>query len=500
MDVKKTSKYQSKTSSNKTQKPSTTNDTTQNTSSLHASSSQVSKKAKKRKIKKAASASSSNLPTTTKKQKVSTTTISTTQPLYTFRYHASENMNMCPLINIINLFKFMQCQIAVQRLLPYITQENSQDYCKKKYPKDKPDNFLKCCLRLARDKSKYRFDLTHEDSSWKFYEVSQTNPICLQNNNGILDWVCIYKNHLFDSARNTTTTKATKKTIWPYINGGTGTSTSFQFDYYIIREKNLSSSSSSSSDDESSSKDSTSIKLSDKNDETSSQKKSPPNRKQIPPSSSTRKNQAKKKNNETSSTRTTQNKKSKSSSKKQSSREKAISGSNHDHEDIFKEFDFAQTHNEDPIIMINVINLFKHLEKHHFVTQLLPYLDEEKIKDYVHKSDKLSEKSSNVDKVLNILQKECNVTYKEQSNYRTDFWMIKNIPILYQSFISRKSGKTKVVCFHNSYLFDATEKKPQKLHSSSFWRFFDTHNDSSLKTYYEISFNSKESSKETDAM
>ena len=143
--------------------------------------------------------------------------------------------------------------------------------------------------------------------------------------------------------------------------------------------------------------------------------------------------------------------------------------------------------------MINVINLFKHLGKQHFVTRLLPYLNKDTIKDYVNKSDKLSEKSSNVDKVLNILEKECNVTYKEQSNYRTNFWMIKNIPILYQSCISRKSGKTKVVCFHNSYLFDATEKKPQKLHSSSFWRFCDTHNDSSLKTYYELSFNSKES-------
>ena len=216
--------------------------------------------------------------------------------------------------------------------------------------------------------------------------------------------------------------------------------------------------------------------------------------------SSTKKNPAKKKNNETSSTRTTQNKRSKSSSKKQSSREKAISGSNHDHEDIFKDFDYAQTHNEDPIIMINVINLFKHLEKHHFVTQLLPYLDEEKIKDYVNKSDKLSEKSSNVDKVLNILQKECNVTYNKHSQYRTNFWMIRDIPILYQIPISRKSGKTKVVCIYNSYLFDAIEEKPQKLDSSTFWTFCDTHNDSPLKTYYELSFNSKESSKKIDAM
>ena len=106
-----------------------------------------------------------------------------------------------------------------------------------------------------------------------------------------MDWVCIYKNHLFDSARNTTTTKATRNTIWSYINGGTGTSKRFLFDYYIIREKK----SSSSSDDESSSKDSTSIQLSDENNETSSQIKSPLNRKQIPPSSSTKKiNQRKK--------------------------------------------------------------------------------------------------------------------------------------------------------------------------------------------------------------
>ena len=294
LDVKKTSTDQSKTSSNKTQKPSTTNDTTQNTSSLHASSSQVSKKAKKRKIKKAASASSSNSPTTTKKQKVSTTTISTTQPLYTFQYHASKYMNMCPLINIINLFQFMQCQNTVQRLLPFITQQNCQHYNKKEYPLTKPENFLKCCLRLVQDKCKYKCDLKHEKSSWKFHQVSQKHPICLLNN-GILDWVCIYKNHLFDSARNTTTKEATRNTIWPYINGGTGTSKSFLFDYYIIREKKSSSSSSSSSDDVSSSKDSTSIKLSDKNDETSSQKKSPPNRKQIPSSSSTRKIKQRKK-------------------------------------------------------------------------------------------------------------------------------------------------------------------------------------------------------------
>ena len=112
--------------------------------------------------------------------------------------------------------------------------------------------------------------------------------------------------------------------------------------------------------------------------------------------------------------------------------------------------------------MINVINLFQHLGKQHFVTQLLPYLDEEKIKDYVNKSDKLSEKSRNVDKVLNILQKECNVTYNEQSQYRTNFWMIKNIQILYRIPISRKNSNTKVVCIYNSYLFDASQKKPQK--------------------------------------
>ena len=106
----------------------------------------------------------------------------------------------------------MQCQNIVQRLNPFITQQNCQNYNKKEYPLTKPENFLKCCLRLARDKSKYRFDLTHEDSSWKFYEVSQTLPICLRNN-GILDWVCIYKNHLFDSARNTTTKEATQNTI-----------------------------------------------------------------------------------------------------------------------------------------------------------------------------------------------------------------------------------------------------------------------------------------------
>ena len=78
--------------------------------------------------------------------------------------------------------------------------------------------------------------------------------------------------------------------------------------------------------------------------------------------------------------------------------------------------------------------------------------------------------------------------------------MIRDIPILYQIPISRKSGKTKVVCIYNSYLFDAIEEKPQKLDSSTFWTFCDTHNDSPLKTYYELSFNSKESSKETDAI
>ena len=216
--------------------------------------------------------------------------------------------------------------------------------------------------------------------------------------------------------------------------------------------------------------------------------------------SSTKKNLGKKKNNETSSTQTTQNKKSKSSSTKQSSREKAKSGSNHDHDNIFQEFDFPQTYNEDPIIMINVINLFKHLKKDQFVKQLLPYLDEEKIKDYVHKSDKLSEKSSNVDKVLNILQKECNVTHHKESKYATNFWMVKNIPILYQIPISRKNRNTKVVCIYNSYLFDATKKKPQKLNSSTFWTFCDEHGDTPLKTYYELSFSSNESSKKNDAM
>ena len=165
MNVKNTSKYQPKTSSNKNRKPSTTNDTKQNTSSYHSSSSQVSNKAKKRKIKKAASASSSNLPTTTKKQKVSTTTISTTQPLYTFQYHSSTYMNMCPLINFINLFKFMQCENTVQRLLPFITQQNCQHYNKKEYPLTKPENFLKCCLRLVQDKYEYKCVLKHEKSS-----------------------------------------------------------------------------------------------------------------------------------------------------------------------------------------------------------------------------------------------------------------------------------------------------------------------------------------------
>ena len=150
--------------------------------------------------------------------------------------------------------------------------------------------------------------------------------------------------------------------------------------------------------------------------------------------------------------------------------------------------------------MINVINLFKHLEKHHFVTQLLPYLDEEKIKDYVNKSDKLSEKSSNVDKVLNILQKECNVTHHKQSKYATNFWMVKNTPILYQIPISRKNSNTKVVCIYNSYLFDASQKKPQKLISSTFRTFCDEHGDTPLKTYYELSFSSNESSKKNDAM
>ena len=78
--------------------------------------------------------------------------------------------------------------------------------------------------------------------------------------------------------------------------------------------------------------------------------------------------------------------------------------------------------------------------------------------------------------------------------------MVKNIPILYQIPISRKNSNTKVVCIYNSYLFDATKKKPQKLNSSTFWTFCDEHGDTPLKTYYELSFSSNESSKKNDAM